>query len=344
MTGATGLAGLVPDLVQGTGVRIFCLIAVRNEEGYLPGFLHHIRDHVDGIIALDDCSTDRTAEILQSDDRVVSILREDRDGAPHANETRNRYRLLQEASRLGAQWVLCADADERFEDSFLLRLREEAAHGEQSGRHLRLVRIVNLWNSLDRYRVDGRCGPRWTVRMFRVPPEISQRGSAMHRPWFPPELDAAPQARMNAYLYHLSMMDRGDRQRRFEKFRAIDPDNQHQAIGYGHLVDERDLRLKPVLPWRGFSDLSDGAPRARAAIQKGGSIAASALPDGGLFDEELYLALNPDVRRAVEKGGFQSGWHHFERHGAKEGRSWSGRSFTGLDFGRIFRSWREARS
>ncbi|WP_169516660.1 glycosyltransferase family 2 protein [Kaistia adipata] len=325
-------------------MRVFCLIAVRNEEGYLPGFLHHIRDHVDGIVALDDCSTDRTAEILHRDTRVASVLREDREGAPHANETSNRYRLLVEAARLGAQWVLCADADERFEESFLRRLREEAAHGERTGRHLRLVRIVNLWNAPDRFRADGRCGPRWTVRMFRVPPDSSQRGSAMHRPWFPPELDAAPQARMNAYLYHLSMMDRGDRERRFEKFRAIDPHNQHQAIGYGHLVDERDLKLKPVLPWRGYRDLSDGTPRARVAAIKGLGVVASALPDRALFDEELYLALNPDVRLAVAKGGFKSGWHHFERHGAGEGRNWTGRSFTGLDFVTIFKTWREAKS
>jgi glycosyltransferase involved in cell wall biosynthesis len=324
-------------------VRIFCLIAVRNEEGYLPGFLHHIRDHVDGIVALDDCSTDRSVEILQRETRVASILREDREGAPHANEASNRYRLIAEAARLGAQWVLCADADERFEESFLRRLREEAAHGERSARPLRLVRIVNLWNSPDRFRADGLCGPRWTVRMFKLPPEISQRQSAMHRPWFPPELDGAPQARMNAYLYHLSMMDRGDRERRFEKFRAIDPHNQHQAIGYRHLVDEGNLTLKPVLPWRGYIDLADGAPRVRAAIA-GNGVVASALPDRAAFDEDSYLALNPDVRLAVAKGDFTSGWQHFERHGVGEGRNWRSRRFTGLDFGAIFRTWRAAKS
>lgn len=323
---------------------IFCLIAVRNEEGYLPGFLHHIRDHVDGIVALDDCSSDSTPEILHRETRVVSLLREISAGAPHANEASNRYRLLTEAARLGARWVLCADADERFEDSFLRCLKAEARHGDETGRYLRLVRIVNLWNGPDQFRADGRCGPRWTVRMFRVPPNISQRKSAMHRPWFPPELDAAPQARMNAYLYHLSMMDRRDREMRYEKFRAIDPRNEHQAIGYQHLIDERNLTLKPVRPWRRYTDLDTGTPRGRAAMPAGAT-GASALPDRALFDESLYLTLNPDVRRAVAKGDLKSGWHHFERYGAREGRNWRSRpSFTGLDFGAIFQGWREAKS
>jgi hypothetical protein len=326
-------------------VSIFCLIAVRNEERYLPGFLHHLRHHVDGIIALDDCSTDRTAQILASEPRVVSVLGETREGPPHANETRNRHRLLVEAARLGARWVLCADADERFEDAFLRRLPQEAAHGDRTGRVLRLVRIVNLWNAPDQFRGDGLCGPRWTVRLFQVPASFTRRPSAMHRPWFPPELDAAPQMRMNAYLYHLSMMDWQDREIRFEKFRAIDPRNEHQAGGYQHLVDESNLTLRSVRPWRSYTDLAGEAPRRRVATTRYSAIPGPALPDRALFDETLYLSLNPDVRQAVAKGHFRSGWQHFEQHGAGEGRNWrSMPNFTGLDFGSIFKSWRSAKS
>ncbi|MCX5578973.1 hypothetical protein [Kaistia terrae] len=166
----------------------------------------------------------------------------------------------------------------------------------------------------------------------------------MHRPWFPPDLDAAPQARMNAYLYHLSMIDRRDREMRYEKFRAIDPRNEHQAIGYQHLIDERNLTLKPVRPWRRYTDLGTGTARGRSDMPDGAT-GASALPDRALFDESLYLALNPDVRRDVAKGDLNSGWDHFERHGAREGRNWRSRpNFTGLDFGAIFRGWREAKS
>lgn len=38
------------------------------------------------------------------------------------------------------------------------------------------------------------------------------------------------------------------------------------------------------------------------------------------FDEENYLASNPEVRLGVEAGVWSSGWDHFDKHGRAEGR------------------------
>jgi SAM-dependent methyltransferase len=38
------------------------------------------------------------------------------------------------------------------------------------------------------------------------------------------------------------------------------------------------------------------------------------------FDEAAYLDANPDIQKAVEKGQFRSGWHHFEVSGHKTGK------------------------
>jgi hypothetical protein len=309
---------------------IFCLLAVRDEERFLPGFLDHIRDHVDGILALDDGSTDRTAEILRGEPRVISVLREERTERPHANEARNRYRLLVEARRMNARWILCGDADERFEAAFLRRLRAEAEKGDRDGRPVRDVRIVNLWNSHRHYRVDGLCGPRWAPRLFRLPHRFTQRPSRMHLPWFPPQLDKAPRARVNAYLYHLRMIDPCDRDARLAKFRAVDPRNEHQSVGYGHLVDETGLRVKPILPWRRYADLAAGPAGLPAE-----------LPEAPAFDELFYLNVNLDVRRAVAQGRFATGWEHFVRYGAWTGRRWRRKAaLAGLDFASIFADWR----
>lgn len=313
-------------------MKVFSLIAVRNEERYLPGFLHHMRDAVDGIVALDDCSTDRTREILGNEPRVVSILTEDRAGPPHANETRNRHRLLVEAARLGAQWVIGADADERFEARFLGRLRAEAEAGERTGRLIRCVRIVDLWDSPRQFRLDGRCGPRWTPRMFKLPARLSERPPILHRAWYPAELEPAPKAFANAYLFHLRMIDRHDRQARFEKFRLVDPQNTYQAIGYGHLVDEANLTLRPVPPWRAYRDLPRPDAPAPPAILP---------PERSEFDETYYLCQYPAVQRAVMEGRFASGWDHFRRHGLREGRLWRPPArLSGLDFAAIFRQRR----
>jgi hypothetical protein len=325
-------------------LKVFCLIAVRDEERYLPGFLHHIRDHVDGIVALDDCSTDRTAEILRSERRVLSVLRETRRGPAHAHESSNRHRLLVEAARLKARWVVCADADERLELAFLRRLHGEAGNGERTGRHVRYLQVVNLWNAPDLYRLDGLCGPRWAPRMFRIPDSFTERPSAMHRPWFPPELDHAPRAQMDAFLYHLRMIDRAAREARFEKFRTIDPDNAQQAIGYGHMIDETGLETMPVLEARRYVDLGpDGTP-----VEIFRDLAALAQPDGlpgeAEFDEPHYLATHLDVRAAVAEGRFAGGWAHFEQEGARTRRSWRKRAaLRGFDFGAIVGEWRKAK-
>lgn len=39
-----------------------------------------------------------------------------------------------------------------------------------------------------------------------------------------------------------------------------------------------------------------------------------------LFDERDYLAANPDIGDAVERGLFRDGFAHFRAHGLREGR------------------------
>lgn len=325
---------------------IFCITAVRNEERYLPGFLYHIRDHVDGIIALDDCSTDGSFDILAQEPRVISILREERHGPPHANELENRYRLLVEAARLNARWLLCADADERFEESFLRRLPEEAEKGEHGGQHVRYVRIVNLWSARGLYRRDGICGPRWTSRMFKLPKDFTRRPFGLHQPWFPPELNSAPKAYMNAYLYHLKMIEQYDRAKRFKKFRSIDPNNTDQVIGYEHMIDETNLQLRRVLPWRRYIDLDEGKPWPQTGqMPSAGLGGMPRLPEEQEFDDFYYLNQNLDVQRGVLEGQFTSGWHHFRLHGASEGRFWRKKAkLIGFDFQAIISEWYNAKS
>ncbi|MCW5772141.1 MAG: glycosyltransferase family 2 protein [Rhodospirillaceae bacterium] len=327
-------------------MNIFCLLAVRDEERYLPGFLHHIRDHVDGILALDDCSIDGTAEILKNEPRIVSILRGRKRGPPHANEANNRHRLLVEAARLNARWLLCADADERFEKAFLRRVRSEAEKGERDGRPVRDIRLVNLWNSPRLYRADGLCGPRWAPRMFKLPEKFTRRASVMHRPWFPPELDSAPRARMNAYLYHLRMIDAGERKTRYEKFRSIDPNNDHQSVGYDHLIDENGLRLRPVLPWRQYDAVADAeSPTQAVSDRSDGTGDFPPLPDQAAFDEFYYVNKNTDVQHALARGEVASGWDHFARIGRGQGRNWRAKAaLDGLDFAAILGDWRNRKS
>ena len=232
---------------------VFCIIAARNEERYLPGFLSHIAPYVDGIIALDDGSSDKTPDIFRRCAKLSSLLTSPPPEYPHQNETSNRTRMLREASRLGARWIICGDADERFEQSFLERISLHTRHGDTSGATVRLFSLVNLWDSYECYRLDGKCGPRWAPRMFKLPQHFTHRlEERMHKPWYPPELDHAPRVKMNAHIYHLRMISASERRARWQKFKSIDPNSEHQSIGYDHMIDESGLTLKRISPGRGY--------------------------------------------------------------------------------------------
>ena len=240
---------------------IFCLLRVRDDERYLPGFLHHIAPHVDGIVALDDGSTDSIPDILQREPKVLSLLHQHPAGPAPADECSDGYRLTLEAARLGARWVLCAEADERFEEGFLWRLRAEARKGEWWRRPVRAVELVSLWDGVDRYRLDGQYGPCWSARMFRIPLCLSSRRPGASQPWLPPELDGVRAVKMRAVLYRLGTIEPAEREARLVRSANL----AAQGAGLGRPGDETGLRLQRVDPRRGYASLeappADSLPR-----------------------------------------------------------------------------------
>src|SRR5688572_22658807 len=86
---------------------------VRNEALIIADTLWHYLERCEHILLYDDASTDDTAEIADSFDRVTvtrgTEWRDDRT----AEETRHRGLMLEQARAMGAEWCLCFDADER---------------------------------------------------------------------------------------------------------------------------------------------------------------------------------------------------------------------------------------
>lgn len=125
---------------------------VRNESLILEDTLRHFLGICDRVIVYDDDSTDRTAEIAASFERV-DLIRGDAWRADRpAEETRHRALLL---SRVRTDWALCFDADERIDgalpaltgDGFRFRLfdgymAEGFAEPYRAGR---LIDLPRLW-------------------------------------------------------------------------------------------------------------------------------------------------------------------------------------------------------
>lgn len=226
--------------------KIVALIAFRNEELFLPGCLHHLRDFVDEIICLDDCSTDRSPDIAGAEQKVIKVLQSGLHGKPHQNEVRNRKALIYHAFKRGATYVICCDADERFETAFLMDLRNIA----EQPMTLTVVRVRDLWNDPMHYRIDGHwggkakvvgfqlkgcptCGPGWPLGL-------------LHTPWNPPQYQGWPKSELKFHLYHLRSIHPEDRAARVSKFKAIDPDGNNDGFSYDYLNNDTGLVLEAI--------------------------------------------------------------------------------------------------
>ena len=111
--------GMRPDSLASGGSpetrpTLACLLPVRNGETGLEGYLDSVSPFADAILALDDGSTDGTAEALDLAKGIEVVHTEPpRDSYAEWDDRRNRQILLDAARRRGFDWVLYLDADER---------------------------------------------------------------------------------------------------------------------------------------------------------------------------------------------------------------------------------------
>ena len=113
---------------------------------FLPGYLASLAPNVDGIVALDDGSTDGSHELLQSSPHVLEVVRVPPD-RPRWDEVGNHRRLVQAALRHAPDWLVSVDADERVERDFRARAERVIHRGHRSGHSAYAVRLRELWGS-----------------------------------------------------------------------------------------------------------------------------------------------------------------------------------------------------
>lgn len=232
-------------------VRLLALLAVRNGEPHLPGFLRNIAPHVEGIVALDDGSSDGSAELLERSPAVVELLRVPRERTSW-DEMGNHRLLVEAAGRHAADWVLSIDVDERVERSFRSRAERVIRRGAPFACSAFAVRLYELWGSRDTYRVDGIWGRKLRARLFRPQDGDVFDDAALHASKAP--LQDRPYRAADLRIYHLGMLTPADRERRRRRYEQADPDGRWQSIGYAYLTDETGLRVARVPRRRSFTD------------------------------------------------------------------------------------------
>jgi len=252
---------LMPSLLMpscglpGTGARktrLLALLAVRDGMRFLPGFLRNVAPQVDGIVALDDGSSDDSPGLLARHASVIELLRNPRS-RPAWDEVGNHRLLLAAALRHRAQWVICVDADERLERDFRTRAERVIARGRLLGYSAYAVRLRELWDDPGQFRVDGIWGRKSVARLFRARQDHEFDPAPLHGSKAPQQgrrRGRFPKADLT--IYHLGMLHAEDRAARRCRYELADPDRRWQAIGYEYLTDLRNLHLQPVDERRSF--------------------------------------------------------------------------------------------
>jgi hypothetical protein len=241
-------------LRRNRSLRLVALLACRNEMRFLPGFLANVGPHVDGIVALDDGSSDGSAELLADRPEVTELIRRPVD-RPHWDEAGNYRALVEAALRHGADWALSLDADERVERDFRARAERVIRRGERLGRTAYAVRLRDLWDSPDRYRADGLWHSKAPQRLFRLRPDHAFDERPLHASKVPLQAhsNGGTVPRADLLVYHLRMISPEDRRARRERYERLDPEARWQPReGYAYLTDEAGIELRRVPGRRGW--------------------------------------------------------------------------------------------
>lgn len=242
-------------------MKLIALLQARNEQRFLPGWVENVALAVDGIVALDDGSTDATADLLRAHPKTIQLLQ----NPPGADwdERRNQMALLRAGRRHGADWFLIVDADERLEQQLARDLPQLLADAETRGVEAYSLQLRELWNDRRHYRIDGIWKGKARFRLFRNRDHHTKFDPRpLHRYWMPLEIAtnlATVGAHLPHNLYHLRMIRPADRALRHQRYASLDPNGRYQPQGYDYLVDETGMVLAEVGAERDFLPLDDSA-------------------------------------------------------------------------------------
>ncbi len=205
---------------------VLAVFSYRHDAHLVPGMLANIAPFTHGYIGWDDRAT---REALSS-------------------EPERRNRLLAEARRMGADWVLAIDPDERFEDQLAARMPEMLAAGAGNLWHF----VLREMFSPSAYRADGVWGAKTLLRLMPIAAVCKELAVPLHAAWVADGNGFSHrQSRIN--LYHLRMATPERRAARRALYSAADPERRFQRLGYDYLDDERGMVLHPIPNGRGYS-------------------------------------------------------------------------------------------
>lgn len=213
---------------------LIALIPTYNESENIAECLSSAEKYCDGIILLDDDSTDGTYQLACSNKLLIKVQKT----RTKFNDKQNRNILLDIASFFKVEWLIFIDADERFDERFV-DLREIMIRTDVDTVG---VWIANLWDSLETYRVDmkdtnpySKNGLWYRWRMFRFKGRMQIISPVNLHFVTIPYRHLRRELKSKTLILHIGYMEKS---KRSSKYRFYQIEDEMKIIDYDNILDK----------------------------------------------------------------------------------------------------------
>ncbi|HHT48739.1 MAG TPA: glycosyltransferase [Firmicutes bacterium] len=228
---------------------VLAMMVVRNEaDRYLKPVLDRLGSTVDGIVVLDDASTDRTPELCRAHPQVIRF---ERLTTPlfTQDEAQLRQRLWAFTVELNPTWILALDADELLAASFARALPTFCA---QTRFDLISFPVYHFWGNFRQYRVDHRWHPARArtacLHRYQKSRHYHWAPRRLHCGRFPQEAYLTPKLNSGIPLLHLGYADPVAPAIKYRRYLELDPRGELCPLAHYRSI----LNPRPALKrWTG---------------------------------------------------------------------------------------------
>jgi glycosyltransferase involved in cell wall biosynthesis len=217
-----------------------------NEQDLIVEFLENMALYFDGIILLDDGSTDNTFE-LAINSKILLKVKKKRTGFV---DIENRNLLLDLASFFSLEWLCFMDTDERFDNRFA----DFDKIVSNKNADVILFNYVNIWNDKNTYNADypySNDGIMEKLRMFRNigHSQIHTSKVRVHFNIIPHKRNVS---RSEIFFKHYGMASSSLRREKYNFYQKEDIANDQSS--YEHMLNEspRLLNVHDIICQDGF--------------------------------------------------------------------------------------------